>query len=170
MNIAIRPEMDKDIPAIYKVNASAFDRENEARLVDTLRESKAITLSLVAELDGQIVGHVLFSPVTITNENSEWRAVGLGPVAVLPEFQNQGVGAALIRFGLDELKRFEHDVVIVLGHAEYYPRFGFKPSRPFGIRWEVDVPEDVFMILELRQNALNGRRGIVRYNPAFTSV
>ena len=170
MDIIIRPEITKDIPAIFHVNKLAFDRENEAQLVDALRKEDAVILSLVAELDRQIVGHILFSPVTITNDDLQWQAVGLGPMAVLPEFQGKGIGSTLIRSGLDELKKLGHDVVIVLGHSEYYPRFGFKPSKHFGIQWETDVPEDVFMVAELSGGALSGRRGIVRYHSAFKDV
>lgn len=170
MEIIIRPEKNEDIPVIHQVNQLAFGRENEAQLVSMLRKENVITLSLVAESNGQIIGHILFSPVTITNADSRWQAVGLGPIAVLPEFQNQGVGAALIRSGMDELKKLGHDVVIVLGHPEYYPRFGFKPSKPFGIQWEVDVPEKDFMMAELNPSAQNGRKGIVHYHPAFRDV
>ena len=170
MNLIVRPETLEDIPAIYQVNQLAFDRENEARLVDKLREENAVTLSLVAILDGKIVGHILFSPVTITNADFQWQAVGLGPMAVLPYYQNQHIGSALIRSGLDELRDLGHDVVIVLGHPEYYPRFGFKPSKPFGIQWEINVPDEVFMVAELREESLNGRKGIVRYHSAFKDV
>lgn len=170
MDIVIRPETTADIPAIYQVNKLAFDRDNEARLVDNLRNDGAVILSLVALVDGQIAGHILFSPVTISNESYQWLAVGLGPVAVLPAYQKQGVGSALIRSGLDKLNEMGHDVVIVLGHAEYYPRFGFKPSRPFGIQWEVDVPEEVFMVATLKEGALKGRTGIVRYHAAFNDA
>ncbi len=170
MDILIRPETPEDAAAIAQVNQLAFNRENEATLVERLRQNNAITLSLVAVVNAKIVGHILFSPVTITDDDFQWQAIGLGPMAVLPEFQNQGIGSALIRAGLDELKKLGHDVVIVLGHPEYYPRFGFKPSKPLGIQWEVHVPEDVFMVAELRQGALNGRTGIVRYHSAFRDV
>ena len=158
MNFIVRHETPADVSDIYQVNHLAFDRDNEAQLVDVLRREKAVILSLVAVLDGQIIGHILFSPVSITNDKFQWQAVGLGPMAVLPEFQNQGIGSALIRSGLDELKKLGHDVVIVLGHPEYYPRFGFKPSKPFGIQWEIDVPEEVFMVAELWENALAGKQ------------
>lgn len=170
MELIIRPEKPEDIPAIFRVNQLAFGRENEARLVNNLRAENAITLSLVAQMDEQIVGHILFSPVTIRDDETEWQALGLGPMAVLPECQNQGVGLALVRTGLEALKQTGHDVVIVLGHPEYYPRFGFQPTQPFGIRWEIDVPAEVFMLLELRENALRGRRGIVHYHAAFAGV
>jgi putative acetyltransferase len=170
MRINIRSETTKDISAIYQVNKLAFARENEAHLVNRLREEDAVILSLVAVLDERIVGHILFSPVTITNDDYQWQAVGLGPMAVLPEYQNQRIGSALIRSGLDELRKLGLDVVIVLGHPEYYPRFGFKPSKPFGIQWEIDVPEEVFMVAELNRETLNGRAGIVRYHSAFKDV
>lgn len=170
MELHIRPETPADIPAIFHINQLAFGRENEARLVNKLRDDNAVVLSLVAQMEEKIVGHILFSPVTIQDDDAEWRAVGLGPMAVLPEFQNQGVGSALIRAALAELKTRGHDVIIVLGHPDYYPRFGFQPTLPFGIRWEIDVPAEVFMLLELRENALNGRRGVVQYHPLFKTV
>ena len=166
----LRPENLEDVAAIARVNRLAFGRDNEAQLVDTLRQQEAIILSWVAERDGEIVGHVLFSPVTVTQDDGACTAVALGPMAVLPAYQREGVGSALIRAALSELQKAGHDVVFVLGHAEYYPRFGFVPSRPLGIRWEVDVPEEVFMVAELRAGALNGRTGVVRYHPAFNSV
>ena len=170
MKIIIRPETPDDISAIYQVNQLAFDRENEARLVDTLRSNGAVTLSLVAQMDDKIVGHILFSPVTVTNGDHQWNAVALGPMAVLPAFHKQGIGSALILTALKELNTAGHDVIVVLGHPQYYPRFGFKPSKPFGINWEVNVPEEVFMVAELRENALNGKSGIVRYHPSFKDV
>jgi putative acetyltransferase len=170
MTIHIRPETPADAPAIFHVHQRAFGRDNEARLVNKLRGENAITLSLAAQMDEAIVGHILFSPVTIRDSETEWQALGLGPVAVLPEFQNQGIGSKLIRAGLAELKMRGHGVVIVLGHAEYYPRFGFQPTQPFGIRWEIDVPAEVFMLTELTPGALRGRRGVVRYHPAFADV
>ena len=170
MDILIHPESPKDAAAISQVNHLAFNRENEAILVERLRQNNAITLSLVAEQDGQILGHILFSPVTITDGEFQWQAIGLRPMAVMPEFQHQGIGSALIRAGLDELKKRGQDVVIVLGHPEYYPRFGFRPSKPFGIQWEVNVPDEVFMVAELSRGSLNGRTGIVRYHSAFKDV
>lgn len=170
MNTFIRPETPKDLPAIFCVNQLAFGRDNEARLVNKLRDENAIVMSLVAEQDGRIVGHILFSPVTITDSDFQWHAVGLGPMAVLPEVQKQGVGSALIRAALAQLKTLGHDIVIVLGHSEYYPRFGFQSTQPFGIRWEIDVPAEVFMLAELTPGALRGRRGVVRYHSAFRGV
>jgi putative acetyltransferase len=168
--LTIRPETPEDIPLIYQINHQAFARDNEAELVERLRRENAITLSLVAVQDEQVVGHVLISPVTVHNEDSQWEAVALGPMAVLPSYQRQGVGFALIRAAFEELKKLEKHVILVLGHPKYYPRLGFVPSMPLGIRWENDVPEEVFMVAELKKGALNGRKGIVRYHPVFSGV
>jgi putative acetyltransferase len=168
--LTIRPETPQDIPLIYQINHQAFARDNEAELVGRLRRENAITLSLVAVQDEQVVGHILITPVTVQAEDSQWNAVALGPMAVLPSHQKQGVGSTLIRAAFEELKKIGQYVVIVLGHPEYYPRLGFVSSKPLGIRWENDVPEEVFMVAELKEGALNGRTGIVRYHPAFSGV
>jgi putative acetyltransferase len=168
--LIIRPETPQDIPFIYRVNQLAFARANEANLVDRLRRESAIALSLVAVQDEQVMGHILLTPVTVQAEDSRWNAVALGPMAILPSYQKQGGGSALIRKAFEELKKMGHFVVFVLGHPEYYPRLGFVPSKPLGIRWENDVPEEVFMVAELMVGALNGRTGIVRYHPAFSEV
>lgn len=168
--IAIRPETLQDISSIDRVNQEAFGRREEADLVDTLRKENAIILSLVAVQDDQVVGHVLITPVTVQAEDSQWDAVALGPMAVLPSHQKQGIGSALIRAAFEELKKSGHFVVIVLGHPDYYPRLGFVPSKPLGIRWENNVPEEVFMVAELKEGALNGRTGLVKYHSAFNGV
>lgn len=166
----IRQEKPEDIPDIHFVNEQAFGRPDEARLVDLLRAKDKITLSLVAEENGRIVGHVLFSPMTIKTESGSYPAVGLGPVAVLPEMQRQGIGARLIETGLEMCRGMGETAVIVLGHPDYYPRFGFVPASQFGIRSTYDVPDDVFMALELREGSLNGRSGVAHYQPEFDGV
>lgn len=170
MKINIRTETPEDTPAIHEVNRSAFGRVDEAELVDKLRLDNAITLSLVAVDNGQVVGHILITPVTVDSDDSQWDAVALGPMAVLPSYQRLGIGSQLIGAAFAELIRAGHFVVIVLGHPQYYPRFGFKPSRPLGIQWEISVPEDVFMVAELKDGALGGKKGVVRYHPAFNGV
>ena len=166
----IRRETAADFTAIYSVNERAFGRPNEANLVDKLREKDKVTLSLVAEENGRILGHVLFSPMTIKTESGSYPAVGLGPVAVLPEMQRQGIGSQLIKAGLGLCKELGETAVIVLGHPEYYPRFGFVPASQFGIRSTYDVPDEVFMALELEDGALNGRTGVAYYQPEFDGV
>jgi putative acetyltransferase len=164
-----RPEKPEDFDAIRNVNESAFGRPDEADLVDALRAHGKAALSLVAVSDNQVVGHILFSPVVI--EHHEGLSVaGLAPLAVLPEFQKQGAGSLLARAGLDECRKLKFDCVVVLGHAQYYPRFGFAPASRFGIKSEYDVADESFMIIQLREGALDGRAGTARYQPEFNEV
>ncbi len=166
----IRDEHLDDIGAIRKVNELAFGQKAEAELVDAVRERGAYILSLVAELDGQIVGHIFFTPVLIVEAEDRVPAVGLGPMAVLPEFQKQGIGSALVRAGLDQLRAMHYRAVIVLGHPDFYPKFGFVPASRFGIRFMVTVQDEVFMAVELQPGGLRGVRGIVHYQPEFEKV
>lgn len=168
--LIVLTETEADYVAVRQVNESAFGRPDEAALVDALRKTAHPQVSLVAELDGQIVGHIFFSPVTIESEASTFTALGLAPMAVLPEFQNQGIGSLLVRRGLEECQSINQEIVVVLGHPEYYPRFGFVPARQKGLRCEYDVPDEVFMVAELKAGALAGRGGLVKYSPEFGSV
>jgi putative acetyltransferase len=168
--IHIRPEQPEDVAAIRRVNEQAFNDSAEANLVDLLREHGKVTLSLVAVHDAQVVGHILFSPVVIESAGESFAAIGLAPMAVLPEWQNQGVGSLLVKAGLDECRRQGHSAAVVLGHAGFYPRFGFAPASRFGIRSEYDVADEVFMAIELQPGALAGRGGLVRYQPEFNDV
>ncbi len=168
--MVIREERAADAAAIRLVNRLAFGREDEGALVDALRESGAVICSLVAEDEGQVAGHVLYSPATLSDGDDERVVAALGPVAVLPDHQRRGIGDALIRAGLDVCREQGYGLVIVLGHPTYYPRFGFRPSRPLGIRWEHDAPEAAFMVMELQAGALAGARGVVRYRPEFDGV
>jgi putative acetyltransferase len=165
--LTIRAETEEDIPAIRIVNQRAFEGPAEANLVDSLRATANPHISLVAINGGQVVGHIFFSPVTL--ENSSAAILGLAPMAVLPEHQNQGIGSQLVREGLKQCQRIGYDVVVVVGHAEYYPRFGFVPASQKGLRCEYPVPDEVFMVTELRPNALSAS-GLVKYHPAFAEV
>jgi putative acetyltransferase len=166
----VRPENEEDLAAIRDVNYAAFGRDGESALVDALRARGAIICSLVAEEEGRIVGHVLFSPVTLYTNNDQVEGAGLGPVAVLPAQQRRGIGEALIRAGMAICHEAGYGFAVVLGHPSYYPRFGFRPSRPLGIRWEHDAPEEAFMVMELRSGALFGLSGIIQYQPEFDGV
>jgi len=168
--LIIRQEASGDTSPIRHVNEQAFGQTEEVDLVDGLRRRGAFTLSLVALLADQIVGHILFTPVKIESADSSFEALGLGPMAVLPHYQRKGVGSRLVQAGLQECRRVGHEIVVVVGHPEYYPRFGFLPAKTFGIRYEEEVPEEVFMLIELREGALAGRSGIVSYQPEFGSV
>jgi putative acetyltransferase len=165
----IRNERPQDAAHIRVVNLAAFETRLEADLVDTLRDQATPFISLVAEDAGTIVGHIMFTPVTLVNgPNVEMMA--LAPMAVLPPRQRQGIGEQLVLEGLERCRRAGAAAVVVVGHTTYYPRFGFVPGSRFGIGCEYDVPDDVFMVRELRDGALRSVDGTVRYHPAFANV
>lgn len=165
--ITVRKERPGDESPIREVNAAAFGRPIEGRIVDQLRKDAKPYLGLVAVDGDEVVGHVAFSAATLHCYSAPYPIVALGPMAVRPERQRGGIGSALVRAGLDACRALGHDVVVVLGHPGFYPRFGFVPSRPVGVMTEYDVPDDVFMVAELTSGALRGRRGVVYYAPAF---
>jgi len=165
----IRTAHSKDAAGIRAVNVSAFGTTAEADLVDTLCERAAPIISLVADDEGAIVGHILFTPMTLDTDR-ELKVMGLAPMAVATSRQRQGIGAALVQAGLDECWQLGAAAVAVLGHAEYYPRFGFAPASNFGLMSQYDVPDDVFMIVEGRRGALAGKHGLLRYHPAFAEL
>ncbi|MBM3128701.1 MAG: N-acetyltransferase [Chloroflexi bacterium] len=169
--ISIRKEQIGDEEQIRIVNTRAFGQPAEANVVDTLRKNCLAGESLVA-LDGdKIVGHILFTPAVIEAERKEIVGMGLAPMAVLPEFQRQGIGSKLIRTGLDEMRKTEQPFVIVLGHPEYYPRFGFVRASRYGIVSQYpNVPDDAFMILVYDQAALAGVSGIGKYRAEFDAA
>lgn len=168
--IEIRAEKTADIEAIYEVNKLAFGKAAEAELVNKLREADAIIISLVAVKDEKIVGHALFSPITIEDHDSQTAAgVALGPIAVHPDYQRQGVGSLLIQAGIQQLRDAGHNALIVLGHADYYPRFGFAPASQFNITSEYHVPDEVFMAQMLDKTAI-APAGLAKYHPAFADV
>lgn len=161
----IRAERADDYLAIRQVNEAAFGGPDEARLVDALRADSAVLVSLVAELDGLIAGHILFSRMSIEAPAQVVAAVALAPLAVLPAYQRQGIGGNLIRHGLQALRGMDERIVIVVGHPEYYPRFGFSTEKAH--RLESPFDAESFMALELSSGALDGVQGRVRYAPAF---
>jgi putative acetyltransferase len=164
----IRPEQPADIAGIHQVNEVAFDGRTEADLVDALRERARPHVSLVGDEDGAIVGHIMFSPVTLSSD-PELRIMGLAPMAVVPAFQRKGIGSALVRAGLDACRGIGVSAVVVLGHAEYYPRLGFMPASRFQLLSEYNVGGENFMALELTPGALRGKGGGVSYHPAFAA-
>ncbi len=152
----IRAERESDLDAVRAVNVSAFETPSEADLVDALRNQATPVVSLVAEDDETIVGHILFSPVSLSG-HPELTIMVLAPMAVAPEFQRSGIGSALVRAGIEQCTRLGFAAIVVLGHPEYYPRFGFSSSSRFGIVCEYDVPEEVFMAIELRRLRIAGK-------------
>jgi len=169
-HLSIHPETAADWEAVRRVNELAFGGAKEADLVDALRKSARPILSLVAIQGKQIVGHIFFSPVSVESSENRFTALGLGPMAVLPDCQNQGIGSQLVRHGLDECQRLGHDIVVVLGHPNFYPRFGFLPAKTKGLECEYPVPDEVFMVAELTSDALAGRTGLVKYRAEFRTA
>jgi putative acetyltransferase len=175
--MSIRREQPLDQVGIYAVNSKAFHRPErpgpvpEAELVDRLRTAGVVILSLVAIEDDQIVGHILFSTGQIQSSQGLIPVVALAPMAVLPEFQNQGIGSQLVREGLEQLRQSGYERVCVLGHPGFYPRFGFVPAHStYGVACEYHVPDEVFMALELQPGAFSGKSGTFFYHPEFRGV
>ncbi len=167
---AVRHETPEDISAIRQVTEMAFNDTTTADLVDALRKNGHSVLSLVAIQDEDVIGHVMFSPVKIVSDTESFDAISLAPMAVLPDLQRQGVGSELVRRGLSELRQRDYGVCVVLGHAEFYPRFGFLPAQQFKIRCKYDVPDEAFMVTELRKGALAKICGTVEYSNEFDAV
>ncbi len=165
----VRAETGADRAAVGEVLRAAFPTDAEARLVEALRDGGALALSLVAEEGGQIVGHIAFSELEVGEAQAATTPPGLAlaPVAVLPECQRRGLGAALVGEGLRRLAAARRPFVIVLGHAEYYPRFGFAPASRYGILCPFPAPDEAFLALELNPGGLQGVTGTVCYRPEF---
>lgn len=163
--IIVRSEHPEDRDAIRHVNEEAFGGRDEADLVDALRIEGAALASFVAEIEKRIVGHILFSRMSIETAGNPLPAVALAPMAVLPEQQGQGIGGMLIRHGMDWLRGEGEQIVIVVGHPKYYPRFGFSTDKTCSL--VSPFPPEAFMALELIPGALNGVQGKVRYHAAF---
>jgi putative acetyltransferase len=168
-SLSLRPETADDIQGIRIVNQSAFPTGAEASLVDLCRARGKVTLSLAALLNEKVVGHVLFTPVTLDPAGAGGRGLGLGPIAVLPEFQRTGIGSRLMRAGLEHVRRAGYDHVVLLGNPAYYSRFGFKAARSFGLASDYG-DGDEFQVLELRRGALQGLSGYIRYIPEFAEI
>jgi putative acetyltransferase len=172
MMLEIRQQLPQDDLAVHQVNALAFECEEEAHLVEAIRASPdAIPeLSLVAVINGKIVGHILFSPIVIDTVAGPLPAISLAPLAVLPGYQHRGIGSALVRWGLEACRQLGHRIVIVLGHPKYYPRFGFSTELAKDLGCPYGEVGEAWMALELQPGALTDVRGVVRYPPAFDGV
>jgi putative acetyltransferase len=170
MSLELRPARPGDAAAIFAIHRAAFAGEDEAKLVDALTADGHAVVSLVADDGGEIVGHVLLSGAEIVDGKAATPCLALAPLAVTPSRQRQGIGARLVEASLAQARRSGHGIVIVLGHPEYYPRFGFAPASTFGIRCPFEAPAEAFMALALRPGALEGVRGVVRYAPPFAGI
>jgi putative acetyltransferase len=165
----IRPEKDLDQTGVRTVNLAAFETAAEADLVDILHDRVQPIISLIAEIEGKVIGHIMFSPVYLSTDPL-LQLMGLAPMAVLPELQHGGVGSKLVAAGLECCRRDGVAAVVVLGHPKYYPRFGFSPAVDFEIACEYEVPAEVFMAIELQPGALAGKSGRVQYCDVFSSL
>lgn len=174
-NLTIRKEILSDYDGVIELTAKAFEtmpfsEGDEDKLVDKLRKAPTFIpeLSMVAELDGQLVGHILFTPLVIENGQQQFQSLVLGPVSVLPEFQKQGIGKELILAGHQKAKELGFHSVILIGHPEYYPRFGYKTASGWGLKVAMELPsDDVFMAVELSEGALKNVSGMVVFPPEF---
>ena len=165
--LEIREERPGDAAPIRELNRLAFGQGQEGHIVDALRSNGAALLSLVATLTGCIVGHIMYSPASVGGAVT---GAALGPMAVLPGHQRQGIGTKLAEAGNRKLRDAGCPFIIVVGHAGYYPRFGFKAASTRGIMCEWDVPDDVFMVLILDEARMQGVSGLAKYRPEFSGV
>jgi putative acetyltransferase len=164
--LEIRGEEPRDVAAIRDVNRQAFGEDAEGQIVDALRDNGAVTASLVAVDSGAVVGHIMFSPLSV----GALVGAGLGPMAVLPSRQRQGVGSRLVKAGIERLRDNGCPFVVVLGHPEFYPRFGFERAGDYGITCAWDVPPEAFMVCVLNPAVVSGLRGLAQYRPEFATV
>lgn len=165
----IREEAPGDIESIYRVNQQAFETNAEAKLVDLLRVRGKAVISLIAEAGGEIVGHILFSPVSIEPPAKNWTALGLAPLAVTPSHQRQGIGGALIVAGLEHCRKLGIELVVVLGHPTYYPKFGFIKASDYDLMNEYQADE-AFMVIELTPDVLKKYKGFVKFALEFDEI
>jgi len=169
----IRTESVKDFKEVYNVNFLAFgNREDESKLIERIRNSEEFIseLSIVAEIDNEIVGHILLSKAAVENKEEQQEVIVLAPIAIKPIYQKQGIGSKLINEGLKRCKELGFNIVFLIGHPEYYPKFGFKPARIFGLELkQFEVPEDVFMVCELNEGELQNIKGELKYPKSFFS-
>lgn len=168
--LLIRSERSEDRQAIAAIHTEAFGRPDEAALVAALRGLAEPTLSLVAEADSRVVGHILFTPVTIRSATSSSPALALAPLAVLSAHQGSGIGSDLVRSGLDACRGLSQSVVFVPGNPKFYARFGFEPAAPRGLRYRTSMLDAAFQVAELEPGALGNRAGDVEYLSPFDSV
>ncbi len=167
---AIRDEIDSDHSTVREIHEVAFSQPNEGKLVESLRVAAFPQISLVAEVAGELVGHIFLSPVRIEECPSKCGYAGLAPVGVKPSAQDRGIGSALIREALARCADVEWFTVFVLGDPTYYARFGFVLAAPLGLRYESEQFDSHFQVLELKPGVLSGARGWVRYHEVFSDL
>jgi predicted N-acetyltransferase YhbS len=174
-SVNVCKETPEDYTRVIELTEKAFESleisdHNEGKLVEKLRKSSNFIeeLSLVAKLDGKVVGHILFTPIVINKGEQQFKSLILAPVSVLPEYQKMGIGGQLIRAGHQKAVELGFQSAILVGHPEYYPRFGYKPASTWGIKSPIPLPsDDVFMAVELNEGALSSVSGMVVFPPEF---
>ena len=166
LSIEVREERPADVAAIRDLNRRAFGQAQEGNIVDALRSNGGARLSLVATLNGQVVGHILYSPISVGHVDG----AALGPMAVLPEHQRRGIGSRLVEAGNRNLEDAGCPFIVVVGHPKFYPRFGFTPAVARGITCEWELPDDVFMVLVLDDEKMRGVSGLAKYRDEFSTV
>jgi len=169
--VIIRKESKQDFAAITSVNDLAFKSPAEGHIIEHIRAACEDIISLVAVDQGKVVGHIFFSPVTVTDNDKTIKGMGLGPMAVLPEYQNLGIGSRLVNAGLEEVHRLNFSFVIVLGHPHYYPRFGFEQASAHGLSSQWDgIPDEAFMVMILDELVMANLTGVVYYRSEFNDA
>ncbi len=168
--LRIRPEEYEEIDYINAIIIAAFRGHDEARLVSSLREKDALSLSLVADIDDEVVGYIAFSPMEVEFNMMNKLYLGLAPLAVKPAFQKQKVGSKLVRAGLEQCMAMGWYGVFVLGDPKYYSRFGFRSAVDLGFTCEYEVPHEHFMAVPLRPGGLEGSGGLAKYHPLFKEL
>lgn len=169
--LIIRQEEPRDYEAVRIINDKAFNQPVEGNIIETLRKSDAMILSLVAEHGNKVVGHIFFSEVSLDDHPEITGAMGLAPMAVLPEYQGMGIGKELVGKGIEMLKNRAAPLIIVLGHPEYYPRFGFEPASGYGLKcqWQ-GIPDEAFMVLILDREKMKNVSGVIRYREEWNEA
>ncbi len=168
--VLIRKQQSADIPQIREVNTRAFGQPDEADLVDKLRERCQDLVELVAVFGDEIIGHIVFSPATVECEERTVTGAALGPMAVMPRHQRQGIGTKLVTSGVSLLQQNNCPFLVVIGHPDFYPRFGFRPASRFGVQCDWDVPDAVFMMMVLAEEEMQGVGGRVKFRPEFSQA
>jgi predicted N-acetyltransferase YhbS len=172
MKIKIEAETEEDYEQITTLHSLAFNRDSEARLVEKLRRTPIYIreLSLVARYKNTVIGHILFYPIKINSHGKKCVSLALAPISVIPRFQNRKIGTKLIREGLEKARKLGFKSVIVVGHPEYYPRFGFEKASNYGISASFHVPDNALLAIELEKDALKDCRGAVAYPNEYNGV
>lgn len=172
MKIIIEAETEGDYEQITSLHTVAFNGDGEARLVEKLRKTPIFIpeLSLVAKYRNMIIGHILFYPIKINTHRKKCNSLALAPISVIPSFQNRKVGSRLIKEGLEKAKKLGFKSVIVVGHSEYYPRFGFERASKYGISAPFDVPDTALLAIELQKDGLKNCDGTIEYPSEYNEV